>query len=120
MHRVSEALVRARFRYVNEVELHGGIAALLNEVGIVVGPGNREVCLSPRDRIDFLLDLGLGIEVKVDGAASGVWRQLRRYAEHDLVRALMLVTTRARHATGAPTSLNGKPIEIHVLRRGLW
>ncbi len=116
---VVAGLTRTRFRYVDEIELHAGIAAMLNEIGVPTGPEHREVVLSPRDRIDFLLASGIGIEVKVAGRPGDVWRQLRRYAESDRVRALLLITTRARHVTGVPTSLNDKTMAFHVLRGGL-
>jgi hypothetical protein len=119
MRRIVEALARTRFRYANEIDLHEGISALLTGLGIPAGSEHREVCLSARDRIDFLLPSGIGIEVKVDSTPGDVWRQLRRYATCPRVHLLMLITTRVRHAAGAPTSLNDKPIAIHVLRGGL-
>jgi hypothetical protein len=112
-------LGRARFRYANEIELHAGISALLNEHGITVTPADREVRLSARDRIDFLLPTGLGIEVKVDGTPGEVWRQMSRYAGHDRVVGLLLVTTRARHAVGVPTELSNRPVSVVVLRGGI-
>lgn len=116
---IVDALSRARFRYANEHELHDGIAALLTSIGIAVGAEHREVTLSPRDRIDFLLESGIGIEVKVDGGPRDVWRQMGRYAEHGRIRSLLLITTRARHAVGAPADLGGTPVSVAVLRGGL-
>lgn len=119
LQQIVDALARARFRYVHEHELHDGIAALLESIGIPVGDADREVTLSRQDRIDFLLPSGIGIEVKVDGGPRDVWRQLGRYATHDRIQALLLITTRARHAVGAPTTLHGTPVRVAVLRGGL-
>lgn len=119
MHLVMALLSRARFNYVDEHDLHRGITALLSENGVTVGADDREVSLSPRDRIDFLLPSGLGIEVKVAGTPGDVWRQLGRYAGHERVARLLLVTTRARHARGGPLELAGKPVGYIVLRGGL-
>lgn len=116
--RITGALSTARFQYANEIELHEGMVALLATVGIAITDADREVRLSPADRIDFLLPSGLGIEVKVKGQAGDVWRQLRRYAAHDRVRELLLVTTRSRHVVG-PDFLNGKPVTVLLLRGGL-
>jgi hypothetical protein len=92
----------------------------LATAGIPVEPEEREVRLGGADRIDFLFRSGLGIEVKVKGQATAVWRQLRRYAVHnDRVRALLLVTTIARHAAGSPADLDGVPVHTYVLR-GAW
>lgn len=116
---VAALLGRARFRYRDEIELHDGIAACLTEAGIPVDATDREIRLSARDRIDFLLPGGLGIEAKVAGRPGDVWRQITRYAQHPRVRSLLLVTTRARHAVDAPTTINGKTITVCVLRGGL-
>lgn len=115
---VVEALNRGRFRYRNELQLHDGMVIALNTAGITVGARNREVHLPGAGRIEFLLG-GLGVEVKVDGPARAVWRQLHRYAASPHVEELLLVTTRARHAVAAPIELDGKPVSVLVLRGGL-
>ncbi|GGM23178.1 hypothetical protein ACFFX1_10675 [Dactylosporangium sucinum] len=106
----------ARYRYRDELQLHDGIAAVLAAGGVTA---RREVPLGDRCRIDFLVAGGIGIEVKVDGEAFAVWRQLQRYARRPDIRALLLVTTRARHAAGAPAVLGDVPVTVLVLRGGL-
>jgi len=59
----------------------------------------REVILSPRDRIDLLTDCGIGIECKVKGSAAEIVGQLMRYAEHDRVKSLILLTSKRTHLT---------------------
>lgn len=60
-----------------------------------------------RDIPDFLVD-GVAVEVKMNSAQPrAVVRQLNRYAAHDDVRALILVSNRA---IALPSALNGKPV----------
>lgn len=113
-HSIAALIGGTRFRYRNEIQLHDGIAALLASNGI---EGlRREVRLSEHDRIDFLLG-DLGIEVKVGGRHGDVWRQMLRYAQHDSIGALLLITTRACHVTGAPLEIDMKPVRIAVVGR---
>ncbi len=95
----------------NEAGLQRAIAELLDSGGYTF---EREVVLSPRDRLDFLVmepeqQRGAAIETKIDGGVSALLRQLSRYTEHDRVTALIVVTTRSRH-TNLPSTLGGKPL----------
>lgn len=75
----------------------------------------REMPLgSPKDRVDFWFH-GFAIECKVDGGAAAITRQLDRYAKHPVVEALILVTTKMRHAAHVPEELQGKPVHVVVL-----
>jgi hypothetical protein len=98
-----------RFRFGCEDDLQAGIADALAPL-----PVEREVRLSARDRVDHLLPGGVVIEVKVAGSADRVLGQLTRYAAHDRVSGLVLVTTRARHQE-LPAEIDGKPVEIVYL-----
>lgn len=111
---VESVIRRAGFSSANEGDLQAGIAEVLRGASI---PFEREAVLGDGDRIDFLCGR-LGIEVKVDGSISEVTRQLWRYAQHPEISVLMLVTVRAKHI-GLPREINGKPIRIVVLLRGL-
>jgi hypothetical protein len=77
----------------------------------------REHKLSAEDTPDFYLpDIGLVIEVKIRGAQKmAVYRQLERYAEHDIVQAVMLITSLAM---GLPPAINGKPTYYASLGKG--
>ena len=97
------------FCFSNEAELQSGLA-----VALAAFEFRREVGLSSRDRIDFLIS-DIGLEVKVEGSLAAVTRQLHRYSEFPEVGALILVTTRMRHAIGLPVAMCGKPLRIHVI-----
>lgn len=103
----TEVLTR-RFRYQNEKELQAGIHAVLKPNHFV----KREVPLSKGGIIDFFLDDGIGIEVKIGGHWSEVLRQLMGYAEASEVRGLLLFTTKCRLDNMIPTELNRKPVQV--------
>lgn len=100
-----------RYDLTSEERLHEGLKARMQAAGLAF---EHEVRLGPQDRIDFLLDDGLGIEVKVDGSTSAVTRQIHRYTQHERISALLLVTARTRHAA-LPAEMNGKPVHVLVL-----
>ena len=98
-----------------EDALQISIASMFNEQHI---EPNREHRLSAKDRLDFFVE-GIAIEVKIDSSLPALLRQLSRYAAHEEVRELMVVTSRSKLAQ-LPTSLNGKPITVvELLERGL-
>lgn len=113
---VATAIRRNRYRYGNELELHAAIAKAFDAAGIRY---EREVRLTARDRIDFLVD-DVGVEVKIKGGPSAVLAQLGRYSRCERIAALCLVTdrsqlTRVQFATG----VNGKPFAIVALLGGI-
>lgn len=97
----------ARFTWANEKQLQDGIAMVLATTGLAV---SREHRLSPADVIDFLVE-SVGVEVKIKGAVAAVQAQLERYAEHECVTELVLVTARTQ-LTRMPRKLNGKPLTV--------
>lgn len=102
---IAALLQVARFRAPNEeTTLQLEIADVLAKAGHTF---TREAQLGPRERIDFLVG-PIGIEVKIQGSASEVMRQLLRYAEYADVQVLILVTTRSQIVV--PSELGGKPI----------
>lgn len=76
----------------------------------------REHRLSSRDRPDFFAPAeGVAIEVKVGGRGqqrNAIVRQLDRYAEHDQVKALVLVT-----GVAMPAIRLSKPVHVVSLGR---
>ncbi len=102
-----------RFDYSTEAKMQEQVYSLL----LPIVDCRREVILSPRDRIDLLTDCGIGIECKVKGSAPVIVGQLLRYAEHDAVKALILVTSKRLHLTSElfrEQAVLGKPLF------GLW
>jgi hypothetical protein len=68
----------------------------------------REARISIEDIPDFIIKpYGLVVEVKIKGAQKmEVYRQLERYAAHDEILGVMLVTNLSM---GLPATINGKP-----------
>ncbi len=105
------AIQGARFNFSNEAELQQGIADVLAAQEIAF---EREVRMGKRDRIDFMVVGGTGIEVKVGGPTSAVIRQMFRYAECPQIERLILVTACERHR-GVPGIINDKPVHVLLL-----
>lgn len=116
MDRVAAALKGHRFRFNTELDLQAGIARVLVAAG---EDAAAEVRLSARDRIDFLVAPGIGIEVKVKGSDEGVHMQLLRYAEHARVQGLLLVSGTGR-IRDIPPTIEGKPVRVVLLQRVLF
>lgn len=108
---LATVIVAHRFRYANEDELQRGLADAFDASGIAA---RREVTLDAASRVDFMVGR-VAVEVKVDGQARNVERQLRRYALSDQVDELVLVTNRGRHLL--PTTLEGKPVTVVSVSR---
>lgn len=106
-----EVLRSVRFRYSSEEDLQLGIDQVLRNRSVVF---EREVRLDPHNRIDFLVEGGIGIEVKIDGSVEELGRQVLRYLLHERVQEVVVVTTRATHRDLPPT-LEGKRITVVYL-----
>jgi hypothetical protein len=103
---VATALRRGRYRRGTEAILQQDIADLLtNLVGI--SGFKKEAKIGERERIDFLVSGGIGIEAKLKWPARKIYRQLERYAECPDITGLILISGTAM---GCPDSLNGKPV----------
>lgn len=118
MAKITDLIGDLAVEHVNEYDLQAGIFAALEAAGHAV---DREVVLSEgsANRIDMFVNLGwlepgIGIEVKVEGSAASVNRQLARYADEDSIAGLILVTTRSKHHH-IPTELNAKPVRLCTL-----
>ena len=77
------------------------------QVLILAGiPFQREVRLSASDIVDFMVE-GIAVELKLRGARKkDVFRQLRRYALHPSVSAIVLASNLSM---GLPAEIEGKP-----------
>ena len=112
---VTRLLRGHRYHHANERELQDGIEAVLRDAKIAF---EREKRLAEGDIIDFLVDGGLGVEVKVGGGLAAVTRQLHRYAENAAVTELLLVSSRLRLGQ-VPIELRGKRVHFLALLGGL-
>lgn len=110
---VQQLLSSYRFRSHNEAELQEAIEQLLTEHGLDY---RREVVLTPKNRIDFMVGR-IGIEIKVGHPLAQVIRQLHRYAQLDAIDELVLVSNRCRHAM-VPEQINGKAVAVVFLSWG--
>jgi hypothetical protein len=99
-----------RFSCVDEDELQRAVAAAFDEAGIAY---QREVRLSARDRLDFLIG-GIAIELKVKTDGKELLRQVLRYAAHREVDAIVIAATTHRVLL-LPETANGKPLRaVHL------
>lgn len=117
---IVDVVASRRYRFESEEQLQAQIADALVASGLM---GEREFRLSDRDRVDILVWNGndtsfcrFAVEVKIDGSTSAVAAQLARYAEHEDVDAIVLVTSKAKHRA-VPAELNGKPVRVVQVRR---
>jgi hypothetical protein len=109
---IAAEIQRHRFSYAHEKDLQDGIASLFGD------RLSREFHLGAFDRPDFFIEAdGVVIEIKVKGSAGSVLLQLERYAKHDRVKGLVLVTTRSTQALRMPYILNEKPLHVVCLRQ---
>jgi hypothetical protein len=115
-----------RFRVGTEAALQDGIAAFLTRSGIHYQREYRfekncrvqgDRLVRSKDIVDFLVD-GIACEVKIHGGPSEVTRQLHRYAQHEVVTSLVLVTSRMQLCR-VPRELNGKTVSVAALLGGL-
>ena len=113
MAKASAAIAAFGYNFSTEEEFQTGLAKALASGGVEF---RREVILSKRDRIDFMLDGGVGIEVKIDGSISALTRQIFRYAELPEINGLLVVVS-ANRLANLPTEINGKPIQsVRIMR----
>jgi hypothetical protein len=111
---LASILGRHRYNFTNEAELQEGVAEVLTGAGVAF---EREVRITDRDRLDFLVG-AVAVEVKIQGGAAPLIRQLGRYAALDRVEQLFVVTSRTLLAR-MPKHLNGKPITGVIVRGGM-
>lgn len=97
-----------------EFDLQQQIAAELRNAGIVF---KREYRIGKRNRVDFMIDGGIVLEVKKGKPYIGnVWEQLKRYTAFPEVKAIILVVERN---LDLPKTINGKPCFSMGLNK-LW
>lgn len=100
-----------RYRLGNEYLLQADVEKILKDNSI---PYRREHRLSAGDRVDFFVAGHIALELKIKMPARRVYRQLERYAIHDEVDSLVLMTL---GVGGVPPSINDKPVYVVNLAR---
>lgn len=106
---------RCQLDLSDEKRTQDGVGQVLTDHGIA---HKREVRLSAADIPDFLLENGVVIEVKLRGQRKmSIYRQLRRYAKHSEVAAIVLMTN---VAMGLPDEIEGKPAYFVSLSLGYF
>lgn len=108
---IESAILSLAWAIVDEEGVHRMLAQILDRDYV------EEFRLDAKSRPDFFhVELGIAIEVKVDGSPSAVASQLMRYAQHESVRAVVLVASAKRLTAGLGPTLRGKPLRVV----GLW
>lgn len=75
-------------------------------------PFSRHAALAPGDIPDFIVAESIVVELKIKGAALSVYRQCERYAAHESVTAIILLTGRAMTL---PETISAKPtLVVHM------
>jgi hypothetical protein len=107
-------LESVRFDISSESRFQDGVQRVLSEKGIAF---KREVSLSGKDRVDFMVD-DIAIELKVEGGVNAILRQLQRYAQSPQVKQIILLTCRTKHSS-ITRILSGKPVHVALFQLGL-
>lgn len=113
---VAAALRRLRVpKIIDEYQLQGMVGAVLRERGLSF---EKEYRLGPRNRIDFLVEGGIGVEIKKGKPPKmAVIGQVERYAACRQIKAIILVVEQLIH--DVPKEINGKPCLLIALNK-LW
>lgn len=98
------------FALNNEETLKQQMAEAMALAGIKYA---KEYILDAKNRIDFMVEGSIGVEVKIKGSAKDIYKQCERYCAFDEVSSLVLVTSKT---IGFPSSINGKP--AYLVRLG--
>lgn len=96
---------KQRFSIANEKSTQQEIALFFTNNSIEF---NREIRLDEKNIIDFMIG-STGIEVKIKGSKKDIYKQICRYAEFDIIKQLVLLTTVSMNL---PSVINNKPITI--------
>lgn len=105
---IIELIKSVKLQHSTEFLMQGDLYELFHSLGI---PFEKEYQLSKTSTVDLFIN-GVAIECKVKGQPIQIHRQLERYALHDEVKAIILVT--AKFMNVKPI-INGKPAFcIHI------
>lgn len=105
INQIIELLKKQRFPLENEKRTQSKISEILTKENI---DHKREVNLSDKDIVDFMID-DIAIEVKIKGSAMSIFRQCNRYCESIEVKTLILLSS---VVSGFPNQINGKDVYV--------
>ncbi|HYD58943.1 MAG TPA: hypothetical protein VEC35_01215 [Noviherbaspirillum sp.] len=109
---VTNLIEVSKLSLTDEKQTQVQIATVLDAGGVEF---EREARLSDKDIVDFLVDGGVAVEVKIKGQRKAIYRQLERYSAHESVKAIVLVTSVCMHL---PADIGGKPASVASLSKG--
>lgn len=110
--KIIQVIHRNKVSLTDEKMTQVQIATILTENNI---PYIREYRLSGEDIVDFMVDDHLAVEIKIKGQKRAIYRQLQRYAAHDKIKGIVLLTG---VSMGLPEQIDGKPAYMGSLSRG--
>ena len=102
-----------RYDTSSELEMQSSTQDVLTEAGVSF---IREFRFNPRERVDFFVEGGIALELKIEGSMNAIARQLMRYAMIEEVAEVVLFTTLTRHCNMI-RHLNGKPVHVALYQR---
>jgi len=110
--RIAAEIGRIRLPVGGEKKMQAALSAALDQIGIA---HQREVKLGDGDIVDFMIG-DIALELKIKGQPVEILRQCERYASHEGVEGLVLMTAKAM---SMPSELLGKPVRT-VFASAAW
>ena len=110
VNKILKLLSEYRITFKDEKALQSDLARLFVEHSIKF---DREVRLDDENIVDFMLEEGLAVECKIKGGTTKLIRQLARYASHEKVKSILVITNMNKLAA-LPEVICSKKIFAHV------
>lgn len=101
---IIEFLKNVRLPVHNEKSTQEAIERIFTENNVTF---EREFRLDAKNIPDFMVG-DIAVEVKIKGSRKGIYDQLKRYANFDEVKYIILITNRS---LGVPETINGKHLQ---------
>ena len=113
MNEIKNNILKYKYSLSSEKELQKELFDFsLKKLGFI-----KEYRLSKRDIIDFYHpELKIGIEVKIKGSSSEIYRQVKEYCKYPEINQLLLVSNKAM---GLPPEIEEKHVEVLLLGK-IW
>lgn len=105
---VLRAIDQYKIIFKDEKDLQRKIEKILKNSNIEF---KREHDLGELGIVDFFKD-GVAFEIKIQGQKKSIYRQCKKYLEHDTVKSLVLISS---FAMGFPNEIDGKKCYFYRL-----